>query len=46
MPTGNVAGIGYVANDADSIARAQVESWMQSPGHRKNILNAQFSDWE
>ncbi len=39
MPTGNVVGIGHVARDADEIARAQVTSWMQSPGHRRNILD-------
>jgi len=43
MPTGNVVGIGYVANDAESIARAQVDAWMESPGHRSNILNSEYS---
>lgn len=43
MPTGNVEGMGYVASDADSIGKAQVESWMQSPGHRQNILDAQYN---
>lgn len=42
MPTGQVIGIGYVANDADSIARAQVDSWMESKGHRENILDSQY----
>lgn len=42
MPTGQVVGIGYVANNADSIARAQVASWMESTGHRENILNSQY----
>lgn len=42
MPTGNVMGIGVVANTADAIARAQVDSWMKSPGHRQNILDSQY----
>jgi uncharacterized protein YkwD len=42
MPTGNVEGAGYVSNDADSIAKAQVQSWMGSPGHRANILNSKY----
>lgn len=42
MPTGNVLEIGYVSDDADSIAKAQVESWMDSSGHRKNILNPNY----
>ncbi|MFH0870232.1 MAG: CAP domain-containing protein [archaeon] len=42
MPTGNVQGIGYVSSNPDSIARAQVSSWMDSPGHRSNILNPQY----
>ncbi len=44
MATGNVEGIGYVDNDPASIAKAQVQSWMDSPGHRSNILNSQYSD--
>jgi uncharacterized protein YkwD len=43
MPTGNVVGMGYVSNDPDSIARAQVSSWMGSPGHRANILDVSYS---
>lgn len=43
MPTGNVVGAGYVSNDADSIAKAQVESWMGSSGHRANILDKQYT---
>jgi len=43
MPTGNVEGIGYVSSEASSIANAEVNSWMNSPGHRANILNAQYS---
>jgi len=42
MPTGNVLGVGYVSNDADSIAKAQVESWMSSSGHRRNILDPSY----
>lgn len=42
MPTGNVVGIGYVSHDPDSIATAQVQSWMDSPGHRANILDPQY----
>lgn len=42
MPTGNIIGIGYVSHDPDSIATAQVQSWMSSPGHRANILNPQY----
>lgn len=43
MPTGNVEGMGYVSSDADSIGKAHVESWMDSPGHRANILNSQYN---
>jgi len=42
MPTGNVLGIGYVSDNADSIAKAQVESWMDSSGHRENILKPNY----
>jgi len=42
MSAGNVIGIGHVSNDADSIAKAQVEAWMNSAGHRRNILNAKY----
>ena len=42
MPTGSVEGVGYVSSDANSIAKAQVDSWMGSPGHRANILNPQY----
>ena len=44
MPTGNVVGVGYVLNNADSIAKAHVNSWMESPGHRANILNKQYTN--
>jgi len=43
MPTGNVEGVGYISNDADCIARAQVDSWMDSPGHRSNILDSKYN---
>jgi uncharacterized protein YkwD len=42
MPTGNVIGIGYVSHDPESIATAQVQSWMGSPGHIANILDPQY----
>lgn len=42
MPTGNVVGHGYVSNDAKSVAQALVEDWMNSPGHRQNILNSGY----
>ncbi|WP_440950651.1 CAP domain-containing protein [Methanosphaerula subterraneus] len=42
MPTGNVIGQGYVNNDPESIAQAMVQGWMESPGHRQNILNTQY----
>ena len=42
MPAGNVVGMGYVGSDADSIAKAQVHSWMDSPGHRANILDSSY----
>ncbi len=42
MPTGDVIGIGYVSDDPDSIAKAEVEAWMGSEGHRANILNNQY----
>lgn len=42
MPTGNVEGYGYVSNDADSVAKATVRSWMESLGHRDNILNTSY----
>jgi len=42
MPTGSVEGVGYVSSDADSIAKAQVNSWMNSPGHKQNILDSKY----
>ncbi len=39
--TGMVAGRGYVdPTSADAIASAIMDGWMNSPGHRKNILDA------
>ncbi|MBD3263397.1 hypothetical protein GF374_03390 [Candidatus Woesearchaeota archaeon] len=43
MPTGSITGGGYVANNADSIAKAHVDSWMDSPGHRANILEKDYT---
>ncbi|MDD1668468.1 MAG: CAP domain-containing protein [Methanomicrobiales archaeon] len=43
MPTGNVMGLGYVSDIPQSVARAQVDSWMGSSGHRGNILNPVYS---
>jgi uncharacterized protein YkwD len=43
MPTGNVVGMGYISNDVESIAKAHVDSWMESPGHRENILTADYN---
>ena len=42
MPTGNVIGIGYVSDNPDSIATAQIQSWMGSLGHRANILGSKY----
>jgi len=39
MPTGNVKDIGVVDNKADSIAAAQVYSWMMSANHSVNIID-------
>lgn len=41
VPVGNVKGIGAVRNSADA-GKAFVRLWMESPGHRANILNARF----
>jgi uncharacterized protein YkwD len=43
MPTGNVEGVGYVSRNSDDLAKAIVNGWMNSPGHRANILNGQLS---
>jgi uncharacterized protein YkwD len=42
MATGEVIGRGYVRDDADSIAKAQVDSWMGSTGHRANLLDRTY----
>lgn len=42
LPTGNVRGYGYVANTPDAIAKAQVALWMNSEGHRANILKGDY----
>ena len=42
MPTGRVAGIGYVKSEWD-VAKAMMRIWMKSAGHRKNILNPAFT---
>jgi len=44
MPTGNVVGIGYVSNTPDDIAKTSVESWMESLGHRQNILDSEYTN--
>ena len=45
MPWGNVVGIGYVDKyNADQIAREVVSGWMDSPGHRQNILDNTYSN--
>jgi uncharacterized protein YkwD len=41
---GSNLDVGYVSDDADSIAKAQVKVWMLSMEHRQNILNPQISD--
>jgi uncharacterized protein YkwD len=42
MPTGSIQGGGYVSSDADSIGKAHVGSWMESQGHRANILDSDY----
>ena len=42
MPTGRVSGFGYVDDHPDSIAKATVKNWMESSGHRKNLLNSTY----
>ena len=44
MPTGNVVGVGYVSNTADDIAKRCVEMWMDSFGHRENILESDYTN--
>jgi len=42
MATGYVEDFGNVENDAESIARALVDAWMDSKGHRANILKPDY----
>lgn len=42
MPTGNVEGNGYVSSSND-VANAMMRGWMNSPGHRANILNVDYN---
>jgi len=42
MPKGNLIEMGYGANEPDGLATAQVQSWLNSSGHRANILNPRF----
>ena len=41
MPTGNIIGYGYVSSNED-VAIAMVAGWMNSAGHRANILNSNY----
>jgi len=41
-PTGNVEGYGYVTSPED-VANASMNGWMNSPGHRANILNSNYN---
>lgn len=43
MVTGEIEGFGIVINTPNAVARAHVDAWMQSPGHKKNILDPQYS---
>ena len=42
MPVGMVEDIGFVEQEAGSIAAAQVRSWMASRSHRTNILSPDY----
>jgi uncharacterized protein YkwD len=42
MPTGNVEGNGYVSSSND-VADAMMKGWMNSPGHRANILESDYN---
>jgi len=42
IPGSNAIGYGYTGSLKD-IATAMVSTWMKSPGHRANILNADYS---
>lgn len=41
VPKGNVEGYGYVGSPED-VAEAAVQMWMNSPGHRANILDKNY----
>ncbi|HKM41527.1 MAG TPA: CAP domain-containing protein [Methanocorpusculum sp.] len=44
MPYGNVEGVGYVGKyDSNKIAYEIVDGWMNSPGHRANILESDYT---
>jgi len=38
----NIGKMTHVNNNEDSIAREQVKAWMESEGHRQNILNPNY----
>ena len=44
MPTGNVQQMGYVSNNVDSVSQAIVKGWMNSQGHRENILSVAYTN--
>lgn len=44
MATGDIIEIGYVPNDSNSIAKAQVQAWMKNKGHKDNILNEMYQN--
>jgi uncharacterized protein YkwD len=44
MPSGNVEGVGYVSDTPKDIAYYSVDGWMNSPGHRANILDSQYTE--
>jgi len=35
---------GYQSRDTRTLARIIVDNWMSSPGHRKNLLNPEYTD--
>ena len=38
MPIGNVVDRGFIEDTPQAVAAAQMDGWMNSPGHKKNIL--------
>jgi len=38
------SGTGHESGETNLLARTIVESWLSSPGHRKNLLNPEFTD--